>query len=371
MSTTQRNPFTPVPGKVPPYLAGRSEVLAEMQEVFSDGENSPSLISLLVGARGTGKTALLCAFADMAEERGWVTARVTAAPGMLEEIIMRINRSADHLIEKPSGRRIKKLQVARIGSVELEGKEKPPTNWRVDIDNLLDQLDETDTGLFVTVDEVDSDLDEMSTLVTVFQHLLDEGRKVALSMAGLPYGLNALASGKSTSFLRRAARHELGPISDYDIEEAFRITLEKGGKSIGNNALDDAVRAIGGFPYMLQLVGYRAWNLAAERSEVTADDIAAASRIAQRELEERIYEATLFDLSEADRAFLRAMLEDESFTRQADLPTRLDKTSGHVSKYKKRLMSQGIIKERARGTLEFCLPGFRSYFAEQDALLSQ
>ena len=52
------------------------------------------------------------------------------------------------------------------------------------VDAILDQLAETGTGLLVTVDEVDPDLDEMVTLVTAYQHFFDENRKVALLMAG-------------------------------------------------------------------------------------------------------------------------------------------------------------------------------------------
>ena len=50
-----------------------------------------------------------------------------------------------------------------------------------------------------------------------------------------------------------------------------------------------------------------------------------------------------------------------------DLPGRLDKPSGHVSKYKKRLLQQGVIQERSKGILNFCLPGFKEYFMERIA----
>ena len=50
----------------------------------------------------------------------------------------------------------------------------------------------------------------------------------------------------------------MGPIASYDVEEAFRLTVDSGGKRIDDDALAEAVRKIDGFPYMLQLVGYRA-----------------------------------------------------------------------------------------------------------------
>ena len=238
------------------------------------------------------------------------------------------------------------------------------------MDEVLDQLEVTETGLIVTIDEVNPDLDEMTTLVTAFQHFLDEVRIVALLLAGLPYGLTALLAGKTTSFLRRAARHDLASIEDYEVAEAFRITMEKGGKTLGDKALERAVEAIGGFPYMFQLVGYRAWNLAINRDEVSAADICAAAAIAQKELEERVYEATYYELTEADRKFLTAMLEDSRVTKQSTLSKRLGRGTGRVSRYKKRLLKQGVINERTKGYLEFCLPGFREFFEAREAELA-
>ena len=98
---------------------------------------------------------------------------------------------------------------------------------------------------------------------------------------------------------------------------------------------------------------------------MTLEDVHAASEIAQRELDERVYEATLFDLTPAEVNFPRAMLSDEGPANQADMAGRLSKKSGHVSKYKKRLLQQGVIQERATGRLEFCLPGFKEYLIRE------
>ena len=79
-------------------------------------------------------------------------------------------------------------------------------------------------------------------------------------MAGLPYHVNALLAGESTSFLRRTALHRLGSVPPYEVREAFRLTVACGGREIEDDALDGAVDIIGGFPCMFQLLGYRSWN---------------------------------------------------------------------------------------------------------------
>ncbi len=359
------NPFTPVVGKVPLHIAGREGIISDVQTALAGSGNDPAIISLLVGPRGTGKTALLSYFADNAESTGWVTARVTCVKGMLDDILIRTQRSACHMVDTQPSRKIKGASVANLFSLELEDSPNELANWRSKMDDILAALAEYDTGLLVTIDEVNPSVEEMVTLVAAFQHFLDEDKKVALIMAGLPYGISSLLSGKSTSFLRRAARYELQALSDYEVEEALVKTMSDGGKSFESDALKAAVEAIKGFPFMLQLVGYRAWRMAGASNIVDETSVNAATSVARKELEQRVYEAVWFELSESDKSFLLAMTGDSGTTRQADLSDRLGKPSGHVSRYKKRMLQQGVIQERSRGVLEFCLPGFREYFIER------
>lgn len=367
MEKDATNPFTPVVGKVPLHIAGREEIIADIETALDGTGNDPAVISLLVGPRGTGKTALLSYFADAAETSGWVTARVTCVEGMLDDVLVRAQRSARHLVDTRPPRKIKGASLGGLISLELEDSPREPANWRSRMEDIVDALAEHDAGLLVTIDEVDPNVDEMVILVAAFQHLLDEGRRVALIMAGLPYGISSLLSGRSTSFLRRAARYELRALYDYEVQESLIRTMSDGGKAFDDKALEVAVEAVRGFPFMLQLVGYRTWRMAGDSDIVSRSNVEAAARVARMELEQRVYEAVWFELSEADKSFLLAMAEDPVATRQADLSSRLDKSSGHVSRYKRRLLQQGVIQERSRCLLEFCLPGFKEYFAERIA----
>jgi hypothetical protein len=351
-------------------MAGRRQLLDEITAMLEDPVNNPSAVSLLLGSRGTGKTTLLSYFSDVAKANGWIDARVTAIPGMLDEILAQTYRSAEHLIEPVPAKRIKSVGVANIGTVEWENDADKDlaarkTTWRTEMADVLDELERTGTGLLISVDEVDPSLEDMTMLVTAVQHFLDEGRKVSLLMAGLPYALSTMVAGKSTSFLRRAAKRDLSRLADYEVEVAFRETLASAEVGIGESALAEAVRAVGGFPYMLQLVGYYAFELRGAKEVVDDEVVAKAKEMASRELADRVYDATYYELSDADRDFLFAMLEDPETTRQADLAARLDRPSGHVSIYKKRLLRAGVIEERSRGQIEFSLPGFREYLAEQ------
>lgn len=358
------NPFTPVFGKVPAYLAGRERIIDDMICAFEVGEGDPNLSSIFVGARGTGKTALLSRLAVEASSRGWVAASVTAVPGMLDDIMQRATEQAAHLVETAPKRRATGIGVGRLVSISWENVANLSLNWRSKMNALLDQLAQTETGLLITVDEVNPHLDEMIQLATTYQHFVREGRKVALLMAGLPYSVSMLLSGESTSFLRRAFRHDLGSIPAQDVEEAFVATIEDAGKTIEQSALSKAVEATGGFPFMCQLVGYRMWNASRGEDVITEENVEVGVRLAQSELRRQIFDATFNELSDGDVDFLRAMLVDDGETDSSALAGRLGRSSGHVSAYKKRLLESGIIEEGLRGKLRFSLPGFREYLKE-------
>lgn len=360
------NPFTPIFGKIPSYLAGRREIIEDMLGAFDVGVNDPSLSSIFVGARGTGKTALLSYLAAEATKRGWIAANVTASPGMLDDILQRVEAAGSHLLESKLYRKLTRVDVSPFGGLAWGNQPSEQLNWRSKMSILLDQLQQTDTGIVITVDEVNPNLDEMVQLVLTYQHFIREDRKVALLMAGLPHNVSGLISGESTSFLRRASRYDLGSIPPDDIEEAFLITLESSGKTIEAAALEEAISATDGFPFMFQLVGYRMWNASGERNTITEDDVAQGVRMARKEFKRQILDSTYNELSNGDIDFLCAMLLDENDSALSDLSQRLNKPSGYVSTYKRRLLESGVIEETLRKRLRFNLPGFREYLASME-----
>ena len=355
----QMNPFTPMFGKVPAYMAGRELIIENMVQAFDVAGSNPDLCSIFVGARGTGKTALLTYLGHRAEQMGWIVASATASNGMLDDIEQRVRASSAHLISATSSKKLAGANIASLGGISWENIE-PSANWRSRMNLILDQLNEANTGLVISVDEIDPSIPEMVELVTTYQHFVRENRKVALIMAGLPYKVSALLSGKTTSFLRRAARHNLGSIPDYEVKEAFRLTVEDGGKRIDDDALDLAASAIGGFPFMFQLVGYRSWNAARKERIISVEHVRQGSQIAKEEFDSRVLEATYAELSKGDISFLQTMNE-EGETSRAEIAERVGKKPAWVSTYKKRLLEAGVIEEPSPGVFEYALPGMGEY----------
>lgn len=201
----------------------------------------------------------------------------------------------------------------------------------------------------------------MVQLAAVYQHFVREGRRVALLMAGLPHNISALLNDKTVSFLRRAQSYRLGRIADYDIEDALIKTIREHGRDTMPEGVACAVEAIDGFPFLMQLVGYRAWDANLAEHVISLEDFRQGVSLARREAEDRILEATYRELSPEDVRFLGAMLEDEGESRIADLVERLDRSSAQVAQYRRRLIDAGVIGSRRRGVVSFELPFFREF----------
>lgn len=364
----QENPFTPSFGEIPAHLAGRADIVSGFTRALESSRRRPELTTLLSGARGTGKTTLLSVLASKATELGWITVDTTALPGMLEDIELEVSKRAAHLLEPESGISVSKIGIPQLLDISLEEKATSVSNWRFRMESLLDQLACVDAGLLITVDEVDPSLDEMIRLAAVYQHFVREGRKVALLMAGLPHSISTLLNDKTVSFLRRAQTEHLGRIPDHEVEAALVKTIAENGRAASSAGIAQATKAIGGFPFLIQLIGYRAWDISPCAESVSTEDFERGIDLARKEMRSRILDATYRELSPEDVRFARAMLEDETASRTADIAARLDRSSAQVAQYRKRLIEAGVIGEVRRGVVAFELPYFREYLEEVEEL---
>ena len=335
-----------------------------MNRAFQNGLGDPNLCTLLVGARGSGKTALLTQIALEAESCGWISARSSALPGLLDDVYQCALRGGKHLL-RTAERKVVGLEVGQLFGVEWESAQSTDENWRSKMTRVLDGLEEADCGLLITVDEVNPALDEVKTLVSVYQHFVTEGRKVALCMAGLPAKISALLSDEDVSFLRRARKQTLGRLDNVDVELAFKKTFELAGGKIAEDALTPAAIAIDGFPYMLQLVGYWTWECAGDVEATTQADVAKGVAYASRDLREGVLEVTWNELSTVDKKFVAAMLECDGDTTLAQVAEAMGVKSNYASRYKKRLLEQGLIGEYGGNVLRLEIPCSREYFAER------
>ena len=83
-------------------------------------------------------------------------------------------------------------------------------------------------------------IDELCELITTIQHAFRENRQVAFVAAGLASSVSDLLNDTVLTFLRRATRYTLGPVSDADVERGFREPIEEAGRRVGQSAWPSA-----------------------------------------------------------------------------------------------------------------------------------
>jgi hypothetical protein len=373
--TVPRNPFRPTFGVSPPELVGREEQRTDFHYGLLDGPGAPARATIYTGARGTGKTVLLNAIEEDSRERGWLVVAETATPGLIDRLV------SEHLPRLLAGQDPKATRTRLSG---VSGPAGFGARWdttdahpalpglRSQISELCEMLAQQGTGLLITVDELHrKPLPELVALFTVIQHAFREELELAFAGAGLPSAVSDLLSEDVLTFLRRAERHELGRLSQADAEQAISNPVLALGRSFEDSALAIAAGATGGYPFLIQLVGYWVWRQNPGRNLITVQDATAGSEQALQRLGSLLHAPALAACSEVDRAFLATMALDEGPSRIAQIAQRMGVGADYANVYRARLIDAQLIEPAGRGRVAFALPGLREYLRERDVVAEE
>ncbi|WP_141013329.1 ATP-binding protein [Nocardioides sambongensis] len=361
-----RSPFRPSFGSNPPLVVGRDAVLDELADALDGPPGSAGRAALITGNRGIGKTVVLNEAEALARERSWLVISETATTGLLDRMTADgLPELADLLRQAPASRpRVSGISLpAGLGGVELElPEERGPGGLRRQLNALTDALDEHGTGIMITLDEVHarSARDDVAQLAAVVQHAFREERPVAFAAAGLPAAVQDLLTADVSTFLRRARRFVLEPLSPVAAEEALRVPILEHGRGVDDAEVSTMAAATQGYPYLVQVIGDRAWRQEPGAPTITADHVERGVRDAIREAGFALHEPAVNDLSETDRQFIAAMAVDRGESAIADIEQRLGRDHGYVSRYRSRLIVAGVVEPSRRGYLRFTIP----YLAE-------
>ena len=372
------NPFTPGFGSSPLVLAGRDDILDEFRVALEEpGRESASV--LLIAGRGSGKTVLLNRLQTVAGEYGWLWVQEDGRRGLIERIIAALDRLSAQL-NPPPKRRVTRVDVAAVGGVGWESVKgaEPSQSLRAMWERTLDQLaataskDSLTQGVLLTVDEIHhANVEDMNELGQVFQHLVRAERPVAFAGAGLPGPAmdRLLTSDMAPTFLLRSWRpqEDLAHLRDSEVTLGLQGTAALGSRRFDDEALRLAVESIGGFPYMLQLLGQESWRAAGNAKVIRVAHVRQALPIAQRRLGQNIAAVELRGLSGQDIQFLRAMAQDPASqpSQFADIRARMGVDKSYASRYRDRLIRKNVIRSVGYGLIEFNAPGLREFILDQ------
>ena len=358
------NPFTPDFGQAPPVMVGRDGVMGSLLTSWATGPRDPGFTSLLLGPRGTGKTALMGALAETARRSGWIIISVKAntrgLPGRIAEELDAIDRAL-----QPEGQRgrITGVQVMGSGAQWAPPPDAKPQPIRHRLARLADHAAEHDAGVLLAVDEVHgSNPEEMRGLCSDVQQITKEdGRSLAFLAAGLGDFQYRIMSDRKMTFLQRCAWQEIGSLAPEDVVRGLRIPVEDAGGQIDQDALESAADAAPMLPFHMQMVGRKAWQMApAPRRPVSRWAVAEALRQSEAEMERRVYEPVWGGLPESCQTMLAVLAEEGGACDRHVLAQRLGmnrkafsgtmrrlEAGGHLSQDDHTVRGTGLIPQRA------------------------
>ncbi|OXN00355.1 AAA family ATPase [Bifidobacterium vansinderenii] len=360
--TFPANPFKPTAGVMPPVLIGRESVIDDFDEGLGDGPGAPDRLMLITGPRGSGKTVMLTELGKMASKHRWMVVDETASEGLVDRLISRIAPEPSRIAGvsfKPS------IMGASLGEFSIAPALRPST-LRDAMSARLHSLGKG-KGLLITLDETqDASIDDMTALATAAQHMLRENAEVAFVFAGLPSLISDLLNAKVLTFLRRASIKELGDVPLTEVRAAFSSTIRGSKIDIDDEALDIATDATGGYPYMIQLVGYHMWRHARRRHDgpddaITVEDVRDGIEQARAKLGEGVCAPVIKRLSERAVDYLEAMAIDDGPSATSDIAKRMGESMDCANIYRQRLIDEHVITSPTRGRVDFAIPFLREY----------
>lgn len=347
------NPFAPTFGAPPPLLAGRDDILRRFDAALDTGPTHPDYTLLITGDRGTGKTALLNALEDRCAERGWLSITAAAASEPLSSrIVSEATRHIALLRERPRRTRVRSVSALGVG-VELDDAAAtgvaagPSLSLLSTLERLAEELHDADSGLLITIDELhDATRDDVRDVASAVQIVTRrQQRPVAFAAAALALIEDTHLADVNMTFLQRCARARLDALDPADARRAIVQPIRDAGSEIGDGALSEAVAAALGYPYMIQLIGFHAWNTReCPAAPISLTDVRAATVEANEAMIDQVANPIWNRLSPMDRRFLVAMLDDDEDSSLSDVAERLGRDLQYARVYRRRLVSAGAIR---------------------------
>jgi len=364
------NPFIPSFGVSPLYLAGRDEALAAVKQVALNlARTDYSRACLIVGSRGIGKTVLLNAVEDAGRQGDWLMVSTTASRGFLARMIT--EQLQPMLDELRPGRGSKLSAEVRVGApsvatgaVKIEEDDKAPAapSLRRSIFDICEAAPER--GLLFTIDEIGTRArDELEEFATVYQHAVREGLNVAVVMCGIPANINPLVDANTgpVTFLNRARRVDIDLLPKMVARAAFEETIGLRATRTGEtDAIDRMVSIARGYPFLIQEVGNKAWDVRPDAPTISLTDVESIEPAAMAAMFDSVLQPIYRSLAPGLRAALYVLATDEQVTT-SQMATRLGREITAVSGIQQRLVQSGVAVRTERGRMRIVVPYLGAY----------
>lgn len=341
------NPYTLTFGKSPEQIIER---LSQMNEIISVFRNDPPTQQtyIITGVRGSGKTVFMTEIIKRLEKwTDWITIELNPERDLLTGIAAKLS-SENELVRIFKSAKIN-LSFFGLG-LEIKGA-APITDIEVALSKMLSSLKKHGKKVLIAIDEVVNSK-TMREFAHAFQILLRQDLPVYLIMTGLYDNIYSLQNEKTLTFLYRAPKIHLTPLSIGTIADNYSRTMQ-----ISKETALEMARLTKGYPFAFQVLGYQTYE--------NGGDYTGALPIYKQYLEEYVYEKIWSELSNKDQKVLSAMIKTQT-GRIVDIRNLLGMNTNQFNPYRARLIRKGIVNGDQYGYLRFALPLFDEFVKEQE-----
>lgn len=372
-------PFQPGSDHVPEVWAGRQDELTDFDRhvrpvrVAGQYERGRALL----GEAGIGKSALAAKVALDAQASGDIVVprvRVPRGTDVLALVAHALTRTVHDLeLGAAVGDRLAGVlgRVRSIARIEVDAP-APPPNPHVHLTELLVELGryaaERGKLVLVVLDEVQNvtDTDQLSQLLVALADALahtDDQRDaagtvhrrllpLAVYLTALPEFFEQATTLAGATFARRFKPVRLGPLDDTDVRvaltpftgpEGWPVRPGQPGVVMDEAAVDRLVDRSLGDPFLLQLAGRAAWNVAPDEQVITVEHVDRGWALEQGEARSHV-ERLLNRLPDRERELIDAMALLAPANRTlTTIAARMDRRASQLGSAAQRLEERGII----------------------------
>ena len=335
----KENPFTLTFGKEPNTAVTRYEDLQEITDTFN-AENPVSQTFFIEGIRGSGKTVLMTMAANhLRQKDSWVIINLNPTLDLLENLSARLISACRRLPDLKD--RGFSISVAGIG-FGMEGTGQHQDNIS-EIEDCLAFLQKKKKRLLITIDEVLPG-DTMRVFASQFQIFIREDYPVFLLMTGLYENIYAIQNDPALTFLLRAPKIRMTPLSMLQITRQYRDIFE-----ISEDRARQMAFVTRGYAFAFQALGTVCWNHKGEGEKKILEYL-------DELLDDFVYKKIWASLTKREKDIVLSIKKDN--TKTGEICRDISMNPASFSKYRNSLLLKGILLSEEHGYCSLALPRF-------------
>ncbi|MBO4496905.1 MAG: ATP-binding protein [Lachnospiraceae bacterium] len=340
----ETNPYTLSFGMPPYQYISRFAPTSEITEAFMS-ETPTTHVYMISGIRGSGKTVLLSNVCNSFSERDeWIVINLIPDTDMLTALLSKLYSRGE--IKKIITAAKIDLSVFGLGvSIEKE----PIYDQETALERVLEQIAKHGKKVLIGVDEIVNN-ENVRIFAATFQLLIRQNLPVFLLMTGLYENIYNLQNEDSLTFLYRAPKIQLEPLSMSSISRNYASVL-----NLSDSDAQRLAKLTKGYAFAYQVLGYIYWDKNIKKKlGMSIDEMLPEY---DDYLENYVYEKIWSELSPRERSVLEYLAEKDE-AKVGDIRDALELSSGQMSVYRDRLIKRGIIKASSYGFVSLLLPRF-------------